>query len=211
MKSFEQALDTTNFELSVAEYVQAIRDRRILGLSAIAGYFEDKFQPDYPNFVRARWSRIRHIVPQSPISRSSDKQPGWKTIGPLAGAGRISKKKDMAVILGTVSSYEDDIWEDEIYDMLPAAAFSYRGVARVGILPKSFGQIDNYRDAVAMLVGRNQFDAAKGTIFLRKNDKNVSKGPSRQDIHRSTLFVPDGIEVIDIVKADELPESVPLV
>lgn len=210
MKSFEQTLDTTNFELNFAEYVQDIRDRRILGLSALAGYFEDKFQPDYPNFVRARWCRVKNIVPQDHVSREAGKRPDWKTVNPQKGGGRISKTKDMAVILGTETTYDDFRWEHDRWDVLPAAVFAYRGVARVGILPDGFGQLDNYRDVVAMLIGRNQFEAAMGTMFLRKKNNSESKYPRRADFRFGTLFIPNGIEVVDVVNADELPESVPL-
>ncbi len=209
--SLEQALDTTNFELNFGEYIQAIRDLRILGLSALAGYFEDKFQPDYPNFVRARWCRVKNIVPQDHVSREAGKRPDWKTVNPKTGGGRISKTKDMAVILGTETAYEDFTWEHDRWDMLPAAVFSYRGVARVGILPGSFGQLDNYRNAVAMLIGRNQFEAAMGTMYLRIKNHGESKYPSRADFRFGTLFIPNGIELLDVVKADELPETVPLV
>lgn len=207
----EQYIDTTNFELNLAEYVQAIRDRRILGLSAIACYLEEQFQPKHANFIRARWGRIKNIVPKDATARNSGLRVAWKTIEPLSDAARISKNKDTAVILGTMSNIEDEMWEHERYQRLPAVAFAYRGVLRAGIVPDGFGQLDKYSNAVAMLIGKSQFDATMGTLLIRKRGAKVSSYVSRKDIRRSTLFIPDDVEVVDIVNANELPQSIPLV
>lgn len=212
MKSLEQVLDTTNLELNFAEYVQAVRDRRILGLSALAGYFEDKFQPDYPNFVRARWLRINDTEDRRMVGHEpSIHKPKLLTVEPAAGARRTAKGKDTAVIIGNHFQNLDDLWDDKGFGVWPAVAYEYKGVLRAGLMPVPFGSYDDYPEAVAMLVGNNVFEVSNGLFALKSREPKNLCDIRRRDARDGRMYINNGVEILDRMLAENLPSTVPLI
>ncbi|HEX5448013.1 MAG TPA: hypothetical protein VFW90_02315 [Candidatus Saccharimonadales bacterium] len=201
--SIREILDTPNWVLDGAEYVQDIRDRdiRLLGISDLADRLEEYFQPDYEAFVRARWSRINHI-------RAKDTS-SWQEVRGTRKSGRSSKQKKLAVVLSVAGPELEELRQEGYRYMWPAAAYIYRGIGRAGIYHSPSNQVAENKN-IAMLVGKSNFEASMGYLALRNNIATVNE-VRRSDIRQGTLLLPANVETVDIIPADELPPDLPLV
>lgn len=203
-----EVLDIPNVVITVGEYVQDIRDRDIkfLGISALAGYIEDLSKPDHAQFRRARWAALKEAVPLS-------RKP-WQNVQGSSHAAVNRKAKDIAVIVGAPLARlaETRMAVGSSVRTWPAAAYSYRGVDRAGLLSDGFGQLEDHA-AVAMLKGRSDFMVSLGLMWVKSEGFNrVMQGqPWRSDIKKSPLYIPEGVVVMDEVPIDDIPETVPLV
>lgn len=201
MKSTERSLDLPNWLISAGEIGQDIRDRRLLGASAVAGAIEDLMRPKYPNFVRARWARINNVV-------AADGFP-WSEVQAAENAGSLPKNKNMAVVVGTDSRDIWDLLDDERLETAwSAAAYEYRGVTRAGILPDEFGGTGS-KEAVAMLAGKNTFDVSMGLVSIKDRVNGPLDKIRRREIQKGTLFIPGGVEILDVLPAEKLAEQYP--
>lgn len=203
-------MDTPNPVFDCGEVAQSIRDRKILGLSAIAGYLEDYLAPDHPSFVRARWSRISRVRPISPVDIIN-----WREVSSQPTADRLPKNKGTAVIVGTDwRNIQELLEEDDLDTAWPAAAYEYRGVKRAGLLPDDFARFESM-NAVAMLAGRSAFKVSLGMVDIKGRYAGGIEDLRRREIRQSTLFIPRGIKILDLIPADELDrgpyDGIPLV
>lgn len=206
MKLPEQPLDIPNMALSFGEIIQDIRDRRLIAVSAIAGFMEDLGTPKYPAWVRARWSAVRddNIHP-----KEGDL---WQRVKTDESAGLIPKHKTEAVVLGVDHSAISDLRETDWGRLWPAALFNYKGRSRVGLLPGDFGVVDD-QAVVALLRGRSEFWATLGLAWTRRGAfAGVMEGSiKRADLKKLSIWVPPGVRILDEILAEEVPIEIPLV